>query len=90
MREARAGSVGRSEVCAEGSGVMPAWVRHILPAEYLYLSISVFPLETSIFLERLPPERERYKKRVEGDSPALALKNIFSDLALLIGIFLRG
>ena len=26
--------------------------------------ISVFPLETSIFLERLPLERERYKKKI--------------------------
>ena len=37
---------------------------YIRPAEYLYLSISVFPLETSIFLERLPLERERYKKKI--------------------------
>ena len=40
------------------------WLRPIRPAEYLYLSISVFPLETSIFLERLPLERERYKKKI--------------------------
>ena len=37
---------------------------YIRPAEYLYLSISVFPLETSIFLERLPLERERYIKKI--------------------------
>ena len=49
--------------CARGEAC-GSWLRPIRPAEYLYLSISVFPLETSIFLERLPLERERYKKKI--------------------------
>ena len=39
---------------------LPArWPRCTLPAEDLYLSNSVFPLETIIFLERFPLEREK-------------------------------
>ena len=36
------------------------WPRRTLPAEDLYLSHSVFPFETTIFLERFPLERERF------------------------------
>ena len=43
----------------KGAAETPRWASPLLPAEYLYLSISVFPLETSIFLERFPLERER-------------------------------
>ena len=40
---------------------LPArWPRCTLPAEDLYLSNSVFPLETIIFLERFPLERESF------------------------------
>ena len=46
------------------NALLPIWLRPIRPAEYLYLSISVFPLETSICLERLPLERERFKKKI--------------------------
>ena len=38
----------------------PGWPRRTLPAEDLYLSHSVFPFETTIFLERFPLERERF------------------------------
>ena len=41
----------------------------------------VFPLETSIFLERLPLERERYKKKIVWRKIALALTDIFSGLS---------
>ena len=39
---------------------VPSWPRCTLPAEDLYLSNSVFPLETIIFLERFPLERESF------------------------------
>ena len=64
---ARAESHAGLQGDAWGATVRPAavdWLRPLRPAEYLYLSISVFPLETSIFLERLPLERERYKKKI--------------------------
>ena len=48
------GVVGRSL-----SGVA-RWPRRTLPAEDLYLSHSVFPFETTIFLEIFPLERERF------------------------------
>ena len=37
-----------------------SWPRRTLPAEDLYLSHSVFPFETTIFLERFSLERERF------------------------------
>ena len=55
----------------------PRWLRPIRPAEYLYLSISVFPLETSIFLERSPLERERYKKKIAWSKDCLGIDRYF-------------
>ena len=43
-----------------GRGLALDWPRCTLPAEDLYLSNRVFPLETIIFLERFPLERESF------------------------------
>ena len=46
---------------SQGFSLAPSsWPRCTLPAEDLYLSNSVFPLETIIFLERFPLERESF------------------------------
>ena len=77
---ARAESHAGLQGDAWGATVRPAavdWLRPLRPAEYLYLSINVFPLETSIFLERLPLERERYKKKIAWRKIALAIDRYF-------------
>ena len=58
-REAE-GERGDGEHPAKGRGTGENWPRCTLPAEDLYLSNSVFPLETIIFLERFPLERESF------------------------------